>query len=119
MPTIVFILIAMMLTFFIMIILLNYFCPFSLLILAQRAGLKLSPSQLISMRVRKVNPYPIVEAAINLRKEGIDVNIDQLESHTLAGGHINKVANVLIAAKKENKELTFMQVTALDLMNKL
>lgn len=119
MEAIAFIVFGIMVTTFLMILVLYYFCPISLLIIAAREGLKLSPTQLISMRIRKINPYPIVQAAINLRKEGINIDVSQLESHALAGGHINKVANVLIAAKKENREITFMQVCALDLMGKL
>ena len=119
MEAIAFILIGIIITLFIMLTLLYYFCPISLLIIAAREGLKLSPTQLISMRIRKINPYPIVQAAINLHKEGINIDVSQLESHALAGGHINKVANVLIAAKKENREISFMDVCALDLMGKL
>ena len=119
MPEIAIILIIILFTLFILISLLYYFCPISLLIIAKREGLKLSPTQLISMRIRKVNPYPIVEAAINLHKAGIEVDVGLLESHALSGGHLNKVANVLIAAKKENREITFMDVCALDLTGKL
>lgn len=119
MPPITFISIIMILALFIMIAVLNYLCPISLIITASNAGLKISPTQLISMRIRRINPYPIVMTAINLHKAGIDVDIDLLEAHVLGGGHINKVANVLIAAKKEKREITFMEVCTLDLMGKL
>jgi uncharacterized protein YqfA (UPF0365 family) len=102
-----------------MIFILNHFCPISLIILASREGVKISPSQLISMRVRKVNSYLVVETAIRLHKSGIDIDISNLECHILSGGNLAKVANVLIAAKKDNRELTFNQVCALDLMGKL
>ena len=119
MPPIAFLFIIMILAFFIMIFILNHFCPISLIILASREGVKISPSQLISMRVRKVNAYLVVETAIRLHKSGIDIDISNLECHFLSGGNLAKVANVLIAAKNDNRELTFNQVCALDLMGKL
>lgn len=119
MPPIAFIFIIMILAFFIMIFILNHFCPISHIILASREGVKISPSQLIFMRIRKVNPYPIVETAIRLHKSGIDIDISNLECHTLSGGNVKRVADVLIAAKNDNRELTFNQVCALDLMGKL
>ena len=60
MPPIAIILIIMILSFFIMITILNYLCPFSLIVTASHAGLKIRPSQIIAMRIRKVDPYLIV-----------------------------------------------------------
>lgn len=113
------IIITVLLVCFILISVLYYFCPLHLLVICLQAGLKISPLKIISFRLRKINPYTIIEAAIKLHKAGIDIDIELLEYHVLGGGHIDKVVNVLIAAKKENREITFMDVCTLDLKGKL
>ncbi|MEG0380549.1 MAG: flotillin-like protein FloA, partial [Kurthia sp.] len=52
---------------------------------------------------------------IKAHKAGIDVTINQLESHYLAGGNVDRVVNALIAAHRANIELTFERCAAIDL----
>ena len=40
---------------------------------------------------------------------------NQLESHYLAGGNVDRVVNALIAAHRANIELTFERCAAIDL----
>ena len=60
-------------------------------------------------RARIVNPL------IKAHKAGLDVAINQLESHYLAGGNVDRVVNALIAAHRANIELTFERAAAIDL----
>lgn len=78
-------------------------------------GVKISLVQLIFMRWRKVPPTIIVNAMINSRKAGLDLNSDLLEAHYLAGGHVQRVVNALISADKANMSLDFQTATAIDL----
>ncbi len=71
--------------------------------------------QLMFMRWRKVPPSVIMNAMINGKKAGLDLNPDQLEAHYLAGGHVQKVVNALISADKANIPLDFKTATAIDL----
>ena len=48
-------------------------------------------------------------------KLGLNVAINQLESHYLAGGNVDRVVNALIAAHRANIELTFERAAAIDL----
>jgi uncharacterized protein YqfA (UPF0365 family) len=91
------------------------FVPIALWISALAAGVRVSIFTLIGMRLRRVIPSRIVNPLIKAHKAGIDVTINQLESHYLAGGNVDRVVNALIAAHRANIELTFERAAAIDL----
>jgi uncharacterized protein YqfA (UPF0365 family) len=70
---------------------------------------------LIGMRLRKVSPPAVVRPLINATKAGLDLDINQLEAHYLAGGRVDRVIGALISADKANIELSFNQAAAIDL----
>lgn len=71
---------------------------------------------IIGMSLRKIPPRVIVNARINLFKAGLkDITISDLETHYLAGGHVQEVATALIAADKANIPLDWRRATAIDL----
>lgn len=89
--------------------------PVALWISALAAGVRVSIFTLIGMRLRRVIPSRIVNPLIKAHKAGLDVTINQLESHYLAGGNVDRVINALIAAHRANIELTFERCAAIDL----
>ncbi|WP_186673460.1 flotillin-like protein FloA [Sporosarcina sp. BP05] len=89
--------------------------PVALWISAMAAGVRVSIFTLIGMRLRRVIPSRIVNPLIKAHKAGLDVTINQLESHYLAGGNVDRVVNALIAAHRANIELTFERAAAIDL----
>ena len=93
----------------------SYYFPFGLWVSAVASGLSVSPIRLITMRLRKINPYDIITPAIMLEKADIKIDMDSLESHYLAGGRVANVASALIAAQKAGIKLGFKQATAIDL----
>lgn len=71
---------------------------------------------IIGMSLRKIPPQVIVNARINLFKAGLkDITVSDLETHYLAGGHIQNVVEALIAADKANIPLDWRRATAIDL----
>ncbi|MDX1419203.1 MAG: flotillin-like protein FloA [Rubricoccaceae bacterium] len=92
-----------------------YFIPVRLWITAIFSGVRVKLTDLIGMRLRNVPPATIVRPLITARKAGIDVSPNQLETHYLAGGHVQQVVNALISADKANIDLPFQQATAIDL----
>lgn len=92
-----------------------YFVPMGLWISAVTAGVPLRVSELIGMRLNKVDPHPIVILLIAAQKAGVEVSARQLEAHQRAGGHVQEVVNTLIRARMANVELAFAEVAALDL----
>jgi uncharacterized protein YqfA (UPF0365 family) len=89
--------------------------PVRLWIEALSARVPVSMATLVGMRLRKVSPAAIVRPLINASKAGLDIGIDQLESHYLAGGRVDRVVGALISADKANIELAFNQAAAIDL----
>jgi len=71
---------------------------------------------IIGMSLRKIPPKIIVNARINLFKAGLkQITVADLETHYLAGGHIQNVAEAMIAADKANIPLDWRRATAIDL----
>jgi len=92
-----------------------YFIPVNLWITAIFSNVKITLLDLIGMRIRKVPPGVIVNALISSTKAGLDVTINDAETHYLAGGNVNNVIMALISADKANIELDFKLATAIDL----
>lgn len=71
------------------------FVPVMLWISALAAGVKISIFTLIGMRLRRVIPNRVVNPLIKAHKAGLDVTINQLESHYLAGGMLTGLSTRL------------------------
>jgi uncharacterized protein YqfA (UPF0365 family) len=92
-----------------------FFIPVGLWISALAAGVRISITSLIGMRLRRVPPHKIILPLIKADKAGIDVNQNQLEAHFLAGGNVDRVVDALIAADKARITLPFDRAAAIDL----
>ena len=77
--------------------------------------MKVSIFNLVGMRLRRVVPSKIVIPLIKATKAGLNVNVNQLEAHYLAGGNIDSVVDALIAAERAGIELPFEKAAAIDL----
>jgi len=91
------------------------FVPVGLWITSLAAGVHVSISSLIGMRLRRIQPKRLVEPLIKARKAGLDVTLSKLETHFLAGGNVDRVINALIAAQRSNIEMPFEKASAIDL----
>ncbi|MBH5318134.1 flotillin-like protein FloA [Paenibacillus sp. GSMTC-2017] len=91
------------------------FFPIMLWISALASGVRISIITLVAMRLRRVVPSRIVNPLIKATKAGLGLNINQLESHFLAGGNVDRVVNALIAAQRANIPLPFERAAAIDL----
>lgn len=79
------------------------------------SGAPVSLIKLVMMRLRKVSPTYIVFNRISAKKAGLEIDSDQLESHYLAGGNIERVVRAMIAADKAKIDLPWDRATAIDL----
>lgn len=91
------------------------FVPIRLWISAAAAGVKVGIFNLIGMRLRRVAPVKVVDPLIKANKAGLNLNINQLEAHYLAGGNVDRVVNALIAAQRAEIPLPFERAAAIDL----
>ncbi len=71
--------------------------------------------KLVGMRLRKVNTGMVVNAYINAKKAGLDINIDDLETHAMAGGNVSLVVAALISAHSAKINLPVEVAKAIDL----
>ncbi|PHJ36888.1 hypothetical protein P378_19665 [Desulforamulus profundi] len=91
------------------------FIPVGLWISALAAGVQVGIITLVGMRLRRVPPAQIVNSLIKADKAGLNVNVNQLEAHYLAGGNVDRVVDALIAAERANIPLQFERAAAIDL----
>jgi len=91
------------------------FVPIGLWIAALAAGVRIGIGTLIGMRLRRVPPARVIEPLIKAFKAGLDLSVNKLEAHYLAGGNVDKVVNALIAAQRAGIPLEFERAAAIDL----
>ncbi len=94
------------------------FSFFSVWLRAWLAGAYVGIVTLVAMRLRQVPYGLIVDARITAKKAGIDISIDDMEAHYLAGGNVIPTVQALIAAQKAAIELTWNRACAIDLATK-
>ncbi|MCO4292456.1 flotillin-like protein FloA [Solitalea sp. MAHUQ-68] len=92
-----------------------YLFPVNLWFTAWLSGAPVSLINLVLMRLRKVPPALVVNAMITSTKAGLKITSNDIETHYLAGGHVNNVIKALISADKANIPLDFKLATAIDL----
>ncbi|WP_140937470.1 flotillin-like protein FloA [Sphingobacterium lumbrici] len=95
--------------------LLFYLLPVNLWFTAQLSNVRISLLNLVLMRLRKVSPALVTNAMITSTKAGLRITTNEIETHYLAGGNVNKVIRALISADKANIPLNFKLATAIDL----
>ncbi len=91
------------------------FVPIGLWISAIAAGVNVGIFNLIGMRLRRVPASQIVLPLIKANKAGLDLEVNQLEAHYLAGGNVDRVIDALIAAHRAQIDLSFERGCAIDL----
>lgn len=101
--------------FFIGVSIFLHFVPLGLWISAIAAGSNVGIVTLIGMRLRRVPPGQIVMPLIKSNKAGLDINVNQLEAHYLAGGNVDRVIDSMVAAARAQIPLSLERSCAIDL----
>ncbi|HRE79984.1 MAG TPA: flotillin-like protein FloA [Opitutaceae bacterium] len=91
---------------------------FSVWLRAWLAGAYVGFLDLVAMRLRQVPYGLIVDARITAKKAGIELSIDEIEAHYLAGGNVVPTVQAIIAAQKAGIELSWGRACAIDLATK-
>ena len=91
------------------------FVPVGLWISAIAAGVKVGIGTLVGMRLRRVSPRKVIGPLIKAHKAGLNLTTNQLESHYLAGGNVDRVVDANIAAQRADINLPFERGAAIDL----
>ncbi len=101
-----------------LVLLILLFNFFGIWIRAWVSGAYVGLIELAAMRLRSVPVGLVVDNYINARKSGLDITVDQLNVHFLAGGDVQMVVRALIAAQKASIHLQFDRACAIDLATK-
>lgn len=99
----------------IVIFLLVFWIPWGTWINGFFSGVPVSPVVLMFMKIRGVSPEMIVRALIQAKNSNLNISLDALEAHFLAGGHVELVVSALIQALKAKIPLDFSNACAIDL----
>ncbi|MEW7598062.1 flotillin-like protein FloA [Staphylococcus aureus] len=91
------------------------FVPIGLWISALAAGVHVGIGTLVGMRLRRVSPRKVIAPLIKAHKAGLALTTNQLESHYLAGGNVDRVVDANIAAQRADIDLPFERAAAIDL----
>ena len=79
------------------------------------AGVPLGIISLVRMRLIGIPPSVIVTNYVRARKAGLDLTVDQMQSHYLAGGNVENVTLAMIAAQRAQIPLEWQRAAAIDL----
>ena len=79
------------------------------------AGVPLSIVTLIRMRLMGIQLSVIVTNLVRARKAGLALTVDEMQSHYLAGGRVEKVTLAMIAAQRAQIPLEWRRAAAIDL----
>ena len=82
---------------------------------SRKAGAALGFGELIRMRWQKLDPMEIIEAFDLAQKERLDLQIDQIQRHTVQGGRVFSVIEALALAKSRGIRTTWRDVCQRDL----
>lgn len=92
-----------------------YYFPIGMWIRTVAAGVPLGIISLVRMRLIGIPPSIIVTNYVRARKAGLDLTVDQLQSHYLAGGNVENVTLAMIAAQRAQIPLEWQRAAAIDL----
>src|SRR5579863_6438241 len=92
-----------------------YYFPIGLWIRTIAAGVPLGITSLVRMRLIGIPPGLIVNNYVRARKAGVNLTIDQMQSHFLAGGNVENVTLAMIAAQRAQIPLEWQRAAAIDL----
>lgn len=85
---------------------------------ALSSGAKVTLTELIALRLRRVPVGLVVDNRITAVRSGLLLSIDDLSTHFMAGGNVPMVVLALIAARKAGIPLSFDRACAIDLATK-
>ena len=82
------------------------------------SGAKVTITELIALRLRRVPVGLIVDNRITAVRSGLPITVDDLATHFMAGGNVQMVVLALVAARKAGIRLGFDRACAIDLATK-
>jgi uncharacterized protein YqfA (UPF0365 family) len=86
---------------------------------ALMSGTPVTALEILGMRLRRIDARGVVRVLIMARQGGVAVTCRQMESTCLQGVDLEKLTLAMIHAKKQGMEMTFEELVAADLEDRL
>ncbi len=83
------------------------FVPFRAWYVVRKRKLDITLVNLMGIRMRHIRPFAIIEPMTRAKEAGVEIDILDLEGHTMAGGDIDAAVDAMIASKQKGEELSF------------
>lgn len=81
-------------------------------------GARVTLTELVALRLRRVPMVLVVDNRITAVRSGLPLSVDDLATHYMAGGNVPMVVQALIAARNAGIHLLFDRACAIDLATK-
>lgn len=101
--------------FLVIIALLFGFVPMNVWFRAMVSGAYVSMFRLMGMKLRKQDYKTIVAQYIIAKKAGLEIKIEDLETHAMAGGRVDQVVAAMVSAHSAKFDFTIDEARAIDL----
>ena len=93
------------------------FCALPFFMMAALAfKYRVSFLSVLGMKLRKVPPKSVLPIYAEARERGIDVDLGHLETHFLAGGHIERIVAAMVLAREKGWRVKYETFARLDLV---
>lgn len=92
--------------------------PIKIWFKAYSNGAKISMLKLVGLKQQNADISKIVDNYIIVKKAGVSMDLDEIQTHITAGGNINNVVNALVSAENANLSLSVDLAKAIDLSGK-
>lgn len=89
-----------------------------LVLRARAAGADLAITDIIGMKLRKVDARLVVENYVRSHKAGLRIQLNKIETQYLAGGNVPRVIDAMILARGANIDLPWNDAMAIDLVGR-
>jgi uncharacterized protein YqfA (UPF0365 family) len=73
-------------------------------------------ANVLGMRLRRIPPITILVAFATARDNELDLNLDHLETHFLAGGRVGRIVEAMVLAKTKGWAVDYQRLAVLDLV---
>jgi len=71
--------------------------------------------RIVGIAMRGSKAHIVVNSYIKARKSGLEVTLEEIETHQQAHGDVPQVVRALISAKRDGRDVPFQEACAIDL----
>jgi signal transduction histidine kinase len=113
-----FVVLAAVIFLFWLFLMIIFFLVFRVWFQAKMSGVPLSVSDILGMKLRKINVKAVLRALVLAKQAGVTIPRRELELAYLQGVDLQKLTLAMIEAKRQNREITSSEAVEAELKNR-